>query len=349
MSNARIILTADDYGFCDSVDDGIIAAAEKGYISSVAAFANGPDAQKRLERLKKVQTAIQNKGGILDVGAHLTITSGKPLTEDIKEDALGLVDKKGYFNTFTQMTFPETKEHVSQQRGDALFAELGRQLEVLRAAKLEITNLSSHHNSLTFTKELFQWLILFAKKEEIPIRSFEILPQEKENAYQLQWRTRLRDNNDAYQIKDIKKFFKNIRNHVKAWRNDPKFQPFPHMPNGINGINYGPAIPSLFLESIHDEKARKKADETFREIKKVKNDDVMEFCFHLCDPDAWKKRDLVHHKKKIKGKTNPDYYPGVSEGYFDGRRMEFLSLELLRKKMGVRTDIPQITSWKNIK
>lgn len=349
MTNAKIILTADDYGFCDSVDNGIIAAAEKGYISSVAAFANGPNAKTRLDRLKKAQTAIQNKGGILDVGAHFTITSGRPLSESMKDEALGFVDKKGYFRTFTQMKFVEEKEGLNERRAEALLEELSKQLEVYAASNIEVTNLSSHHNALTFTAEYFQLLIQFAIENQIPLRSYDIYPKDKEKKYQLQWRIRLRDNNDAYQIRDIRKFFKSIDTHVNNWQKMPQFNPFPAMPTGINGVNYGPAIPSLFLESIHDEKARKKADETFAAIKKVKDRDIMEFCFHLCDPDIWKKSDLIHHRKEIaKNTPNPNYYPGVTPSYFDCRRMEFLSLELLHNKIGVRTDLPQIISWKNI-
>jgi len=349
MSNAKIILTADDYGFCDSVDNGIIAAAEKGYISAVAAFANGPDAEKRLDRLKKVQADIEKKG-ILDVGAHFTITSGKPLSESIKAEELGFVDGKGYFRAFTQMKFTEEKDGLKERRASALIEELMAQLQVYKNSGLEITNLSSHHNSLTFTEEFFKQLILFSKEVKIPLRSHVIYPRSQEKKYQLQWRVRLRDNNDAYQIRDIRKFFKNIEDHVNSWRTKPEFQPFPAMPDGINGVNYGPALPTIYLEDIHDAKAHKKSRNTFQEIKDMEDNEIMEFCFHLCDPNMWKKSDLVHFREEIdKNIPNPNYYPGVAPGYFDCRRMEFLSLELLHNKLGVRTDLPQVTSWKLIK
>lgn len=43
---AKIIFNADDYGFCDQIDDGVMKAIDQGLINSVAAFANGNDGTK---------------------------------------------------------------------------------------------------------------------------------------------------------------------------------------------------------------------------------------------------------------------------------------------------------------
>jgi predicted glycoside hydrolase/deacetylase ChbG (UPF0249 family) len=64
----KIIFTADDYGCYTEIDNAVISAANKGLINSVAAFANGPNADYRLKRLAE-ETNV-------DIGCHLTITSG---------------------------------------------------------------------------------------------------------------------------------------------------------------------------------------------------------------------------------------------------------------------------------
>ena len=113
----RIILTADDYGFCDQVDKGILKAASAGYITSVAAFSNGPNFEDRLEALKKARD--ENKG--FDVGCHLTITSGRPLTEEISKEEYQFVNHNGYFLHYGDLKFPrlsEKENKIEQYRAE---------------------------------------------------------------------------------------------------------------------------------------------------------------------------------------------------------------------------------------
>jgi predicted glycoside hydrolase/deacetylase ChbG (UPF0249 family) len=73
MSAKRLIVNADDFGLTAGVNAGIVEAFERGILRSTTLMANGPafDDAARLAR--------QTPG--LDVGCHLVLIGGRPLTE----------------------------------------------------------------------------------------------------------------------------------------------------------------------------------------------------------------------------------------------------------------------------
>ncbi len=77
---ARVIVNADDFGYFDNVSAGIIDAARCGAITATGILTNSPAWPGRVEELR----AYAN----VDLGVHLTLTSGTPLTTGTR----GLVD-----------------------------------------------------------------------------------------------------------------------------------------------------------------------------------------------------------------------------------------------------------------
>lgn len=73
MSAKRLIVNADDFGLTAGVNAGIVEAFERGILRSTTLMANGP-AFGDAARL-----ARQTAG--LDVGCHLVLIGGRPLTE----------------------------------------------------------------------------------------------------------------------------------------------------------------------------------------------------------------------------------------------------------------------------
>lgn len=73
MSAKRLIVNADDFGLTAGVNAGIVEAFERGILRSTTLMANGP-AFSDAARL-----ARQTPG--LDVGCHLVLIGGRPLTE----------------------------------------------------------------------------------------------------------------------------------------------------------------------------------------------------------------------------------------------------------------------------
>ncbi|MGB8953150.1 MAG: ChbG/HpnK family deacetylase [Candidatus Aminicenantales bacterium] len=68
----RVIINADDFGLCRSVNEGVILAYQKGVLSSATIMANTPGFDQAVELAK------ENPG--LGVGVHLNIVRGKPLS-----------------------------------------------------------------------------------------------------------------------------------------------------------------------------------------------------------------------------------------------------------------------------
>lgn len=75
MAKASIdlIINADDYGYYPCVSQGILAAAKSGAITATGILANNPDLAIQLQWLTGLES--------VDVGVHLNLTYGRPLTE----------------------------------------------------------------------------------------------------------------------------------------------------------------------------------------------------------------------------------------------------------------------------
>ena len=69
---AYLIINADDYGYFKGVSRGILKGASKGVIRATGIMANSPDFDEHIAWLAGVET--------LDVGVHLNLTHGHPLS-----------------------------------------------------------------------------------------------------------------------------------------------------------------------------------------------------------------------------------------------------------------------------
>jgi chitin disaccharide deacetylase len=70
----RLIINADDFGLCESVNKGIVETHTKGVLTSATIMTNMPAAEQAVELAKKFPT--------LGLGVHLNLTAGKPISQD---------------------------------------------------------------------------------------------------------------------------------------------------------------------------------------------------------------------------------------------------------------------------
>lgn len=82
-----LIVTADDFGLSEKVNEGILEAFHRGVVRNTTLMVNFPDLDGSVACLK------QAKG--LDVGVHLNLTSGSPVIGS--DRARSLVDRQGRF------------------------------------------------------------------------------------------------------------------------------------------------------------------------------------------------------------------------------------------------------------
>jgi predicted glycoside hydrolase/deacetylase ChbG (UPF0249 family) len=148
MAKASIdlIINADDYGYYPCVSQGILAAAKSGALTATGILANSPDLATQLQWLTGLES--------IDVGIHLNLTYGQPLTEIM---ANKLESKQGQFpNAYAMSGLLLTgKISLADVR-----AEWRAQIETCQAQKLRFLNSHEHIHMLPL---LFPLVLELAK------------------------------------------------------------------------------------------------------------------------------------------------------------------------------------------
>lgn len=75
----KLIINADDFGWCEERDSGIIDLYQNKKISSISVLINGPNAQKSL------QNAIKYN---IPIGIHINLTEGTPISNSNDKNSL---------------------------------------------------------------------------------------------------------------------------------------------------------------------------------------------------------------------------------------------------------------------
>ena len=73
---AYLIVNADDYGYFRCVSKGILRAAAEGIVTATGVLSNATDFAEHAARLRECDA--------LDVGVHLNLTDGVPLTAKLR-------------------------------------------------------------------------------------------------------------------------------------------------------------------------------------------------------------------------------------------------------------------------
>lgn len=291
----KLIVTADDFGVFPSVDAGVKEAILKGKVNSAACFSNHPDS------VNNVKNLINEVGDKVDIGCHLTISSGKPLLANHEA-----FTHSGYFRSFNTLDIDEIEKQLP-----LLKKELIAQVQVFKDSQIPVKHLSCHHNTLTNTKGLFQTYMEVADYFKLPMRSVNIIPDKKDNTYRMVLRLMLLDNISAQKNKEIKSFGKDIRNYFAS--STIKIIT-PHL---LESRHYGP-LPMLDLPEFSigfwKNKKHKELNQFFRDFIKSENRHA-ELMLHL-----------IKNDKALKKLDNVIDYPGVNKKYFDSRRIEFDSI-----------------------
>ena len=125
---SKLIVNADDFGYCEAVNYGIISAHRNGIVTSTTIMANMPGFDHAVNLLK------ENKD--IGCGVHMTLSCNKPLNDNLKS----LVDENGMFYKRINA------EVISKIDLDELYYEFCSQIDKVKNAGVEITHLDSHHH-----------------------------------------------------------------------------------------------------------------------------------------------------------------------------------------------------------
>ena len=146
-----LIINADDYGMCESVDDGIIHGSKEGLITSTTVFMNQPHIAKELERLKDTS---------LGVGVHLNVTFGTPLTSGKSFLKDGRFRKRNEYLDRIMINEEELYEEWKAQI-ERFIALTGHKPD----------HIDSHHNIHLLYSEVYKTI---AKEYDLPTRNDQV-------------------------------------------------------------------------------------------------------------------------------------------------------------------------------
>lgn len=152
----KVIHNADDFGYCNAVNYGIVDSYLQGVLTSTTIMAGMPGFAHA------VALAKQNPG--LGIGVHLTLTCGKPVLENHKT----LIDESG---NFKNLDFYKKETSIIDEK--EIYAEWKAQIEKVLDSGLRPTHLDSHHHTHSFKKNP-AIVMRLAKEYQLPVRnSFE--------------------------------------------------------------------------------------------------------------------------------------------------------------------------------
>ena len=156
-----LIINADDFGMCNSVNEAIFRTLKEGIVHSTSLMVPCPWV------LHAMRFLADNPE--IPFGVHLTVISD-PVdyrwgSVTYREKVPSLVDKAGYFYNFEHMP-----KFLAQVRLDQLEIEFRAQIEFLLAASLKPTHLDWHSLRIGDRPDIFDVMLRVAKEYGLALR-----------------------------------------------------------------------------------------------------------------------------------------------------------------------------------
>lgn len=149
----KLIVNADDFGYSNAVNYGILDAFKYGVVRSTTMMMNMPGTEHA------VKLAKENPS--LGVGIHLVLTCGKPLLHDVDS----LTDEEGNFFRNPDQFF---SNHISMSDVER---EWRTQIELFLSCGLTPTHIDSHHH-MHARRELRAVIEKLAQAYDLPVRKY---------------------------------------------------------------------------------------------------------------------------------------------------------------------------------
>jgi predicted glycoside hydrolase/deacetylase ChbG (UPF0249 family) len=204
-SMKRLIISADDFGLTEGINEGIIRCAREGIVTSASVMANMPAFEQA------VVLAGQCPG--LATGVHLNLVKGSPLQP--AGEVRSLVDDRGAFYTLPRFTLRLLSGKIRLAEAEK---ELRSQVEKALNAGLKVTHLDSHRHFHVYPP-LLKLVIKMAREYKIDsIRcplGLSVLPGGFKEFILSSLSRNARRNLDAAGIRHNDKFFELVKIETK--------------------------------------------------------------------------------------------------------------------------------------
>jgi predicted glycoside hydrolase/deacetylase ChbG (UPF0249 family) len=162
LADARLlIINADDFGMCNSVNEAIMRTLQEGLVRSTTLMVPCPWALHAMHFLADHRE--------IPFGVHLTVIGDSldyrwgPLTS--REKVPSLIDQAGYFYNFEAMP-----AFLAQLKMDRLEVEFRAQIEAVLAAGFRPTHLDWHALRIAGRPDIFSLMIRLAKEYGLALR-----------------------------------------------------------------------------------------------------------------------------------------------------------------------------------
>lgn len=151
----KLIINADDFGFSESINNGIIDAFKEGLISSTTIMINMPYAEDAILKWKENDS--------LGLGLHINLTQGCSISNNVSS----LVDENGVFHNHRKIENGEVE--ISY---DDAYREIKAQIDKLLSYEVEIDHLDYHH-FIYKNPSIRKALIDLALEYNLPLRTMD--------------------------------------------------------------------------------------------------------------------------------------------------------------------------------
>lgn len=134
-NGAWFIVTADDFGMSEEVNNAIIDAHKNGYLTHTSLLANSLYFNEAVSMGKKCKK--------LQLGIHINLTSGKPVT--VANKVSSLINQAGYFKygfVGLQFSYFFNKKSIIRDT----YREIDSQIKKLIASNIKISHIDSHRH-----------------------------------------------------------------------------------------------------------------------------------------------------------------------------------------------------------
>ena len=130
----KLIVSADDFGLTNSVNEGIARSLRDGIVTSVNLAPSGSAFDNALSIMRGL--------GLKDAGAHLALTETSPVTEPRKISTLIAKDGR-FFRNRNKFFIRLLSNHIDTAH---IYTELNNQLDKISQAGIRVTHLSGHEH-----------------------------------------------------------------------------------------------------------------------------------------------------------------------------------------------------------
>ena len=152
MNNRSIIVNADDFGYSDYITNTVLKFFMLGYCNSTTVMINCDD-------YKETYNLAKEAGIIQQVGLHLNLTIGEPVSDEIK--ACSSFCKNGQFNGYKSHLL--NRFYLNNKEKSAVELEIRAQIE--RYLKIGYTGLSmDSHQGIHFDVSIYPIVIKLFKE-----------------------------------------------------------------------------------------------------------------------------------------------------------------------------------------